>query len=102
MSYPTSKSNIHPNFFLVIALTTASASSTNGLEEAIPVPQSFYEIKSTNEVSPFDSLLPSYQHNTSTNEEAIMEDFLSKVINEAKDLDGDIVTLVNKNFWDLI
>ncbi|TAG88974.1 MAG: hypothetical protein EAZ20_07485 [Bacteroidetes bacterium] len=46
--------------------------------------------------------LPSQNITFEQNQIDVLVSFVSKLVNESKDLDGEIVDMVNKNFWDLI
>ena len=46
--------------------------------------------------------LPNQLIQKELSQKQILFGFLSKIMNESQDLEGDIASMVNENFWDLI
>ena len=102
MTYFDPKRNSHANLSIIVALFAVS-NAANATEEFIPIPEMHHRMEQhIVAISPFDSILSPYQKETLNSEKIIIENFLNKILNKSKDLDGDIVDLINKHFWDLI
>ncbi len=93
----TSSSNsLLPMSFLVIATLG------NSIQE-IPKPDIFpmIEVKYTDVTNVF-SHLPDQNITFEQNQMDILRSFVSKLVNESKDLEGEIVDMVNRNFEELL
>jgi len=95
------RSAILPNLIMPFMMVTSTLLQipTN---ESPSLPANIHKFTYKQEISEYFNILPDYQQKNINNEADILHKFLSKLIIESKDLDSELVEMVNNNFGDLL